>query len=174
MTKRRVVIGVLVAAALVLSLGRWASEQYTDSLWFAALGADSVWRARFLNGMAVRIGSFLAASAFAFVNLYAVRQSVVSLVLPRRIANIEIGEEVPGRYLLLATMALSAAIGAALSLSGDVWSTALLARTLRCVPMHWTRSRTSRAARRHSPRRPRAALRHSRRRLVATVDRRAR
>ena len=128
MTKRRVVIGVLVAAALVLSLGRWASEQYTDSLWFAALGADSVWRARFLNGMAVRIGSFLAASAFAFVNLYAVRQSVVSLVLPRRIANIEIGEEVPGRYLLLATMALSAAIGAALTLSGDGWSTALLAR----------------------------------------------
>ena len=128
MTKRRVVIGVLVAAALVLSLGRWASEQYTDSLWYAALGADAVWRARVLDGMALRIGSFLAASAFAFVNLYAVRQSVVSLVLPRRIANIEIGEEVPGRYLLLATAALSAVLGAALALPGDAWSTALLAR----------------------------------------------
>jgi len=127
-TKRRVVIGALVAAALVLSLGRWASEQYTDSLWYAALGADAVWRARVLDGMALRIGSFLAASAFAFVNLYAVRQSVVSLVLPRRIANIEIGEEVPGRYLLLATAALSAVLGAALALPGDAWSTALLAR----------------------------------------------
>ena len=128
MTKRRVVIGALVAAALVLSVGRWASEQYTDSLWFASLGAIDVWRARFIDGMAVRAGSFLVASAFAFVNLYAVRQSVVSLVLPRRIANIEIGEEVPGRYLLLATGALSAAMGVALTMSGDVWSTALLAR----------------------------------------------
>ena len=128
MTRRRVVIGALVAAALVLSVGRWASEQYTDSLWFASLGAIDVWRARFLDGMAVRAGSFLVASAFAFVNLYAVRQSVVSLVLPRRIANIEIGEEVPGRYLLFATGALSAALGIALAMSGDLWATALLAR----------------------------------------------
>ena len=61
----------------------------------------------------MRAGSFLVASAFAFVNFYAVRQSVVSLVLPRRIANIEIGEEVPNRYLLLVTAALSAVIGVA-------------------------------------------------------------
>ena len=128
MTKRRVVIGTLVAAALVLSLGRWASEQYTDSLWYAALGASDVWRARFVNGMALRTVSFLVASAFAFVNLYAVRQSVVSLVLPRRIANIEIGEEVPGRYLLLVTAALAVALGVALALPGDLWSVALLAR----------------------------------------------
>ena len=128
MTKRRVVIGVLVAAALVLSIGRWASEQYTDSLWYAALGASDVWRARFVNGMALRIGTFLFASAFAFANLYAVRQSVVSLVLPRRIANIEIGEEVPGRYLLFVTAGLSALLGAALTLPGHVWYTALLAR----------------------------------------------
>ncbi|MFL5618446.1 MAG: UPF0182 family protein [Gemmatimonadaceae bacterium] len=128
MTKRRVVIGALVAAALVLSLGRWASEQYTDSLWYAALGASDVWRARFLNGMALRAGSFLFASAFAFVNLYAVRQSVVSLVLPRRIANVEIGEEVPSRYLLLVTAALSAVLGVALTLPGDLWHSALLAR----------------------------------------------
>ena len=49
MTTRRVVIGALVAAALVLSLGRWASEQYTDSLWYAALGASDIWRARFVD-----------------------------------------------------------------------------------------------------------------------------
>ncbi|HKH94125.1 MAG TPA: UPF0182 family protein, partial [Gemmatimonadaceae bacterium] len=128
MTKRRVVIGAIVATALVLALGRWASEQYTDSLWYAALGARELWRTQFVDGMMLRAASFLVASAFAFVNLYAVRQSVVSLVLPRRIANIEIGEEVPGRYLLLATAALSAALGAALTISGDAWSTALLAR----------------------------------------------
>jgi membrane protein implicated in regulation of membrane protease activity len=127
-TTRRVVIGTLVAAALVLSLGRWASEQYTDSLWYAALGASDIWRARFVDEMGMRVGSFLVATAFAFVNFYAVRQSVVSLVLPRRIANIEIGEEVPNRYLLLVTLALSAAIGVVLTMPGDMWSTALLAR----------------------------------------------
>jgi uncharacterized membrane protein (UPF0182 family) len=127
-TRRRVVIGTLVAAALLLSLGRWGSERYTDYLWFASLGAQDVWRSKYLVGAAAWVGSFLAGTAFAFVNLYAVRQSVVSLVLPRRIANIEIGEEVPSRYLLLATFVLSAALGAALTLPGDTWSTLLLAR----------------------------------------------
>ena len=128
MRKRRVVIGAIVAAALVLALGRWASEQYTDALWYGALGARELWRTRFVDGMMLRAGSFVVATAFAFVNFYAVRQSVVSLVLPRRIANIEIGEEVPSRYLLFATMALSAVLGAALMLPGDAWYVALLAR----------------------------------------------
>jgi hypothetical protein len=127
-TRRRVVIGTLVAAALLLSLGRWGSERYTDYLWFASLGAQDIWRAEYLVSAVVWGGSFLAGTAFAFLNLYAVRQSVVSLVLPRRIANIEIGEEVPSRYLLLATLALSAALGAALTLPRDTWTTALLAR----------------------------------------------
>lgn len=128
MTRRRVVIGTLAAAALVLALGRWGSEQYADALWFDALGASEVWRTRFLTRMGLRLASFLAASAFAFVNLYAVRQSVVSLVLPRRIANIEIGEEVPSRYLLLATLGLSLLLGAALAMPGEVWWVATLAR----------------------------------------------
>ncbi|HEX7979671.1 MAG TPA: UPF0182 family protein [Gemmatimonadaceae bacterium] len=128
MTRRRAVIGTIAVTALVLLLGRWASQQYTDALWYESLGAGDVWYARFVNGMALRIGSFLAASAFAFVNLYAVRQSVVSLVLPRRIANIEIGEEVPSRYLLIATALLSALIGSALTLSGDLWWVLLRAR----------------------------------------------
>jgi uncharacterized membrane protein (UPF0182 family) len=127
-TRRRVDLGALAAAALVLALGRWGSEQYADALWFDALGASELWRTRFLTRLGLRLASFLAASAFAFVNLYAVRQSVVSLVLPRRIANIEIGEEVPSRYLLLATLGLSLVLGAALAMPGDVWWVATLAR----------------------------------------------
>ena len=128
MTRRRAVLGTLAVTALLLLLGRWGSQQYTDALWYDSLGAHDVWRARFVNGMALRLGSFCVATVFAFINLYAVRQSVVSLVLPRRIANIEIGEEVPGRYLLLVTLLLSASLGAALALSGDLWWLALRAR----------------------------------------------
>ncbi|MEO6527495.1 MAG: UPF0182 family protein [Gemmatimonadaceae bacterium] len=128
-TKRRVVIGTLAALALFLALGRWGSERYTDYLWFSSLGAAEVWRVEWLVSTTLWAGSFVAASAFAFANLYAVRHSVVSLVLPRRLANIEIGEEVPNRYLLLATIGLSMVLGAALTLPSDSWATALLART---------------------------------------------
>lgn len=129
MTTRRVLLGALAAVALLLALGRWGSALYTDYLWFASLGAADVWRTRTLTTLAVSAASFAASSAFAFLNLYAVRQSVVSLVLPRRMANIEIGEEVPGRYLLLAACLLSVMIGAALTLPADSWWTALLARS---------------------------------------------
>ena len=129
MTRRRLVFGALAAAALLLLLGRWGAALYTDFLWYDSLGAAEVWRARLVTTLTLGAGSFAVSTLFAFVNLYAVRQSVVSLVLPRRIANIEIGEEVPGKYLLLVAAALSLTVGAALLLPGDAWSEALLART---------------------------------------------
>jgi uncharacterized protein len=128
-TRRRLVFGALAAAALFLLLGRWAAALYTDFLWYDSLGAAVLWRTRIAGTAALSAGSFAVAALFAFVNLYAVRHSVVSLVLPRRLANIEIGEEVPGRYLLFAAAALAAIIGVALMLPTGVWSEALLART---------------------------------------------
>ena len=120
--------GVLAAAAVILVLGRWSTGLYTDYLWYASLGAAPVWRARVATTVVLWVGSFAAASLFAFVNLYAVRRSVVSLVLPRRIANVEIGEEVPGRYLLFAASLLSCAIGLVLALPASAWTRALLPR----------------------------------------------
>jgi len=125
-TTRRVVFGVLAAAAVILVLGRWTTGLYTDYLWYASLGAASIWRARVGTVLLLWVGSFALASLFAFVNLYAVRRSVVSLVLPRRIANVEIGEEVPGRYLLLVASLLSVAIGVVLALPASAWTRALL------------------------------------------------
>ena len=67
MTRRRAVFGTLAVTALVLLLGRWGSQQYTDALWYQSLGALDVWRARFVNGMALRLGSFLAATVTVVV-----------------------------------------------------------------------------------------------------------
>jgi uncharacterized membrane protein (UPF0182 family) len=125
-TSRRVVFGVLAAAAVILVLGRWSTGLYTDYLWYAALGASSVWRARIATIVILWVASFAVASLFAFINLYAVRRSVVSLVLPRRIANVEIGEEVPGRYLLLSVSLLSFIVGVVLALPASSWTQALL------------------------------------------------
>ena len=76
----------------------------------------------------MRVGSGVVAALFAFINLYAVRQSVVSLVLPRRLGNLEIGEEVPGRYLMGAAIALSLVLGVLLALPQQDWTSLVLAR----------------------------------------------
>jgi uncharacterized protein len=125
---RRVVFGVLATLAIVLVLGRWGAGLYTEYLWYASLDAASVWRARILTTLVVWLSSFAVASLFAFLNLYAVRRSVVSLVLPHRIANVEIGEEVPARYLFYLVCALSVAVGVVLALPGSTWTPALLAQ----------------------------------------------
>ena len=129
MTGRRVLLGAVAFTALFLLVGRWSASLYTDLLWYRSLGAGDVWRTKFWASSFLTVSSFLAASAFAFVNLYAVRQSVVSLVLPRRMGNIEIGEEVPARYLTLAVFALAPLVGALLTLPTDLWHSALLAKS---------------------------------------------
>ena len=70
--------------------------------------------------------SGLSPRVFFFLNLYAVSHSVVSLVLPRRVANIEIGEEVPSRYLLLAVIGMSVLFGVLLAFPQDDWTSLAL------------------------------------------------
>jgi hypothetical protein len=71
----------------------------------------------------------LLGTAFVFANLFSVRHSIVSLVLPRRVGDLEIGEEVPGRTLMLAVLLLSAALGALLTIPYGDWT--LLAQAWR-------------------------------------------
>ncbi|MBC7672130.1 MAG: UPF0182 family protein [Polaromonas sp.] len=127
MTGRRVLGGALAITALVLVVGRWTAGLYTEYHWYASLGALDVWRARMSTMLALGTVSFAAAALFAFINFFAVRRSVVSLVLPRRLANIEIGEQVPGHLLLGAVVLLSVMVGALLVAPLDGWHEALLA-----------------------------------------------
>ena len=113
-------IAVAVVAALLV-LGRVGAAIVADYLWYASMGATAVWRERAMLMTVICAGSALVAAAILFVNLYVVRQSVVSLVLPRRVANIEIGEEVPGRYLVSAALVISLALGWWLALPADSW-----------------------------------------------------
>ena len=129
MTGRRVLGGALALIALVLLLGRWGAGIYSDYLWYDALGALEVWRAKSAASVVLALASFAIATAFSLLNVWAVRQSVVSLVLPRRIANIEIGEEVPRRYLTSAVVAISVIMGILLAFPADRWYEAVLARS---------------------------------------------
>jgi uncharacterized membrane protein (UPF0182 family) len=125
---RRWLIGAAVGIALLLLLGKALAGVYVDYRWFAALGAEAVWWARVENLLILRGISGTVATVFFFCNLYAVRHSVVSLVLPRRVANIEIGEEVPSRYLLLAVIGMSLLFGILLAFPQDDWTALALVR----------------------------------------------
>jgi uncharacterized protein len=126
---RRWLIAAAVSVALLLLLGKALAGVYVDYRWFSALGAESVWWARVENLMILRGLSALVATLFFFCNLYAVRHSVVSLVLPRRVANIEIGEEVPSRYLLFAVIGMSLLFGVLLAFPQDDWAALALVRS---------------------------------------------
>ena len=129
MLTRRWLIAAAVGVALLLLLGKMLAGIYVDYRWFSALGAESVWWARVENLTILRGLSGTVATVFFFCNLYAVRHSVVSLVLPRRVANIEIGEEVPSRYLLLAVIAMSLLFGILLAFPQDDWTSLALVRS---------------------------------------------
>ena len=128
-TRRRWLVLVLVAVAILLIAGRALAGVYADYLWYDSLGAVALWRARVESVAMLRVGSAIIAGLFAFANLYIVRKSVVSLVFPRRIANLEIGEEVPGRYLVAAAIALAVILGILLAVPQDDWMSFILART---------------------------------------------
>jgi uncharacterized membrane protein (UPF0182 family) len=129
---RRWALISLIAIALVLVAGRTVASLHADRLWFDAMGALSVWRTRTMYTAVMMITSAVIAGLVVFFNLYAVRRSIVSLVFQRRVANIEIGEEVPPHYLMGAVVGLSVLFGALLALPADTWLSAALA--MRGVP----------------------------------------
>lgn len=125
-TRRWFVVGLAVVAVLLLT-GRALSAIYTDYQWYEALGAGALWKLRAGSIAAIDAGAFVAAAVFAYANFYAVRHSVVSLVFPRRVGNLEIGEEVPGKYLIATAAALAIVIALLLLPSGDDWTSLVLA-----------------------------------------------
>lgn len=127
MSSRRWLVVALAVTAILLLAGRAVATLFIDAQWFTALGAREVWRAETMTTLVLRGASALAGTVFVFANLFAVRLSVVSLIMPRRVGNIEIGEEVPGRYLMGIVIALSLLFGLLLALPHDHWTTAYLA-----------------------------------------------
>ncbi|MGI8498663.1 MAG: UPF0182 family protein [Gemmatimonadaceae bacterium] len=125
MTVRRWALLAALAVACSLLLGRAASAVYVDYRFYAVLGAGDVWRARGIALIVMKGLARVVATLFLFGHLYAVRQSVVSLVLPRRLGNVEIGEEVPGRYLVGAALVIAVVLGMLLPIA-DSWSSLAL------------------------------------------------
>lgn len=120
MRKRRLAIAV-VAGAILLLLGRAFVFLYTDLVWYQSLGAAAVWREKAVDQLLLFIGGTVVAFLFAYANLAAVRHSILSLVLPRRIANVEFGEAVPVRFLDAAAAAMALMVALATSIALPDW-----------------------------------------------------
>ena len=126
-SRRRLAIGLAVAAAVLLT-GRAAALLYSDHAWYSALGATPVWRERLRDLAVVHLISAVFSGLFALVNLSAIRRSIISLAFPRRLGNVEFGEEVPRRMLDRAAFILAAAVALVMSLFVPSWDKLAIVR----------------------------------------------
>ena len=127
MPRRRLLIGVVIAAAILVA-GRTLSTIHADYSWYSAMGATPLWSERSGDLLLIYgIGSVIAVFV-AFVNLSALGRSIGTLTLPRRLANVEFGEAVPRRYLDRFAFLMSVAIAAAVTPALPSWTSLALAR----------------------------------------------
>jgi uncharacterized protein len=124
MTGRRGLLWLVAGLALALLAGRWLAGVYADRAFLRALGAEEVWRAAFLTRGALRLGILSAVFAFAFANFFAVRQSIISLVLPRKLGNLEIPEAIPTRRLTFLALSGALLVATLFSLVDQDWTVA--------------------------------------------------
>jgi len=127
MPRRRLLIGVVIAAAILVA-GRTLSTIHADYSWYSAMGATPLWSERAGDLLLIYgIGSVVAVFV-AFVNLSALGRSIGTLTLPRRLANVEFGEAVPRKYLDRFAFLMSVAIAAAVTPALPSWTSLALAR----------------------------------------------
>jgi uncharacterized membrane protein (UPF0182 family) len=127
MPRRRLLIGVVIAAAILVA-GRTLSTIHADYSWYSAMGATPLWSERAGDLLLIYgIGSVIAVFV-AFVNLSALGRSIGTLTLPRRLANVEFGEAVPRKYLDRFAFLMSVAIAAAVTPALPSWTSLSLAR----------------------------------------------
>ncbi len=136
MTRRSWVVVSLAGVALLILAGRFAAGIYAEWTWYAAMGALPMYRSKLAHESALLSGTLIAGFILAFANLYAVRSSIVSLVLPRKLGNLDFGEAVPGRRLTALVFVASTVLAVLLSLQQDDWTILALARF--GLPFHET------------------------------------
>ncbi len=127
MPTRRLVTGVVAVAAVLLG-GRALSVIYDSFSWYESLGAGSVWMEHALDSSLVTGLGFVLAMAFTLSNLAVVVRGIGTFTRPRRLANVEFGEEVPRVQLKLAAVAVSAIVAVALLRLLPSWKTVAMAK----------------------------------------------
>ncbi|MEO7218222.1 MAG: UPF0182 family protein [Gemmatimonadaceae bacterium] len=129
MTRGQRLTAALALAAAILLFGRAAAVIYSTREWYTYIGAASVWNSRVVATTWIYAVALVVGIAFAWLNVSAVRRSVAALIVPKRIANVEFGEEVPSTRLRALTGALSVGIAAVSLAAVPSWTVLALWRS---------------------------------------------
>ncbi len=121
------VVGIATAAVLLL-LGRAVTTLVVEHAWYTAMGVPSLWWERATDSVLLQGGAWIVGSLFAFINLHAVRRTILAVAVPSRVANIELTAMIPGRRLLSITIMLACLIGLALAAPLTDWTQVAMAR----------------------------------------------
>ena len=113
MMSRRTRIAVIAFGALVLFLvgGRLTAEFVEDLLWYQALQIERVFWARWLAAALVRVALGLLFAAIVFINLTVVTRTLGTIRVRRRVANIEIAEQLPQPYIVATLLGIAGLSG---------------------------------------------------------------
>lgn len=115
---RRRVAGALVIAVLVLLFGgRWVALRYAEHAWYADLGLANQFWALLLRAVGWQVALLVVSTAWYAAHTLAVHRSIGSVHLPRRVGNLEIAEQVPGRVLQLVALGIALLLGLATTYS---------------------------------------------------------
>ncbi|HZD05726.1 MAG TPA: UPF0182 family protein, partial [Longimicrobiales bacterium] len=107
----RIVVGILVAAMLLLLLGRGLVGVYVDALWFGVVGYRDVFWTRLAWVWGTRVVIGVAVAAVVFLNLRYAARTLSGIQIKRRFGNLEISEQLPRTYVLWAISAVSGLLG---------------------------------------------------------------
>ena len=122
-TRGQRLTAAIAGAAAILLVGRVAAVIYSDSEWYASAGAASVWDERVSSTVWLYAAALVIGTIFAWLNVSAVRRSVVALIVPKRLANVEFGEEVPSTRLRAITAAMSFGVAVVSFAALPTWTT---------------------------------------------------
>ena len=109
--RRRIAIAAFIALVLLLVGGRLAAEFVEDLLWYQTLGMQRVFWTRWFATAAVRLTLGAIFAIALFLNLSVVTRTLGTIRVRRRVANIEIAERLPERYILAALVLISGLSG---------------------------------------------------------------
>ncbi len=119
--RRRGLLALVVAIALVLAIGRAWGALIGDHAWFEALGFADVWWWR--TGVALTLKCIAGTIATLVMRLHfeAIRRSFVSVVVPGNVGNLEFTGAVPDRTISIVLWGAALAVGVLLTIPVDEW-----------------------------------------------------
>lgn len=109
--RSRITVAAFVALVLLLVGGRLLAEVVEDLLWYQSLGLERVFWVQWSAAVGVRSILGLLFAATVYVNLAIVTRTLGAIRVRRRVANIEIAEQLPQPYIVLALLGIAGLSG---------------------------------------------------------------